>query len=132
MSQLKTGVNGRITFTKVNQRLPSIKIFKDRVDIENNLNEWQRNFIEKQIEFVNKLIAESQGFLEFANHRRVQLHLILLSFDYFSSNRNEQSYNNIKSMVLKDYELLVNSSKRCSSMFSYFRDNSPQLKYKFN
>lgn len=126
----------KLSFTKNNQRLPDIRITKNShqvisINVTNKLHIWQSDLISRELSFVNKLIKESEGFLEFAKHRKIQLLSITLlvkkynekEFCEMNIQNEDDEYISLKKEISDLYNDLIENSKRCSNMFASFSKN---------
>ena len=107
--------NKTLSYTKNNLRMPFFTFTNGKLEYMNILNTWQIELLNRQIDFITKLIHESEGFLEFAHFRRAQIHHKLLLI----SNKEDNSR---KDMIKKDYDLLIKNSKRQSLMYQDILD----------
>ena len=90
------------------RELSVIKFSNGKISARNILEKWQISLIESQITFIDKLIVDSEGFLEFAHFRRAQLKSKLYHLD---------NKNTLKEEIKSDYSLLVKDSKRQKGMY---------------
>lgn len=124
----KESRNNKISFTKHNQRMPEISIIvKENADITveviNKLHSHQKTFLENQLKFVIRLIKDSEGFLEFALHRKVELNTLLLSIYKYNKDVEREELVRLRNDIISDYDQLISKSKRCSEMFRRFKSD---------
>lgn len=116
--------NYLLSYVKTNLFLPNLKIENGNFEYISPLKKHHIDFILNQLVFVSKLISDSDGFLEFAIHRRIQLNQILydniryLSKEIFLENFNEDT---LKNEIDEDFNSLIKNSKRSKGMFIYLK-----------
>lgn len=108
-------------YVKHNLVMPTIKIDKNekKLEILNILSDKQMALVIREIKFIDKLIKESEGFLEFALFRKVQLNQILLHINVIKD--YEKNKEQVREEVFLDLGLLVEKSKRQSKMYESIR-----------
>lgn len=110
-----------VCFSKLNLALPEISVYTDdkgdvmySVSTPEFYNEFQKDFVVRQLDVVSSLINDSDGFLEYAHLRRAQIYTILY---YLSDNAEKEKYS--KSIV-DEYKILIEKSKRMKNMYENF------------
>lgn len=121
-----------ISYIKNNINLPDITYnTKDKkLTLKNSLQPWQLSLLLSQIEFITKLINESEGFLEIALFRKVQFQEKLFYYYSFNNEVEDNKSNNIdnlKKEILIGYETLISKSKRQGLMYKQIMNEFLEL-----
>lgn len=110
-------------FSRHNLLLPKINISYKNHEVNlsfenNNFTLLQIEFLQKQLEIINKLISSTDGFLEYAHYRKAQILSILYNSETPQSKNQE-----IKDNFINEYKFLSENSKRMKQMYQDFIKN---------
>lgn len=116
---LKLSLNNTICFSTYNLTIPDIKIIYFKSTAGNNVSyqidtSYFKNIhlelLNNQLKIIDNLIQSSEGFLEYAHYRKVQI----LTIIYHNHNKE------VKTTILEELEKLSQNSKRMSCMYKQF------------
>ena len=122
-----TLVTNQICFTKENLTLPLVKLNKNaegKIEyqiIMNNFEDFQKQFLLKQLNEINQLIIDSKDyFIEYAHLRLAQINHIFYKCTQYDIEAKADDYKNKEK---QEYVLLKDKSTRLINLYSEFLKN---------